>query len=137
MQGWAFVDIYWLLLFVWYNIDILSVMFMCMNWETGKTIIWEMLPEEKKVIECSKEQRTYGMWWYSPAFLFAAADLVYALQEDWRVVLHTEGQKYASWTWMTFEEYTVNNVKAVEDAHAMETARRNQEGNTWIHKGKA
>ena len=137
MQGWAFTDVCWLLLFICYNIDILSLMFMYMNWEMGKITAWEMLPEEKKVFECSKEQRTYGMWWYSPAFLFAAADLVYTLQEDGRVALPTEGQKYTSWTWMPFEEYTANKLKAFEEAHAMETARRNHEENKWIHKGKA
>ena len=93
-----------------------------------------MLSEKKDTVECWKEQRANGIWWYSQAYLFAAADLLYVLQEDGIVRLNTESQKYTSWTWISFEEYSKNKIKAFEEACALETERRDQEINIWLHK---
>lgn len=97
-------------------------------------VTWEMLPEERKFLEWTNEHRTYGMWWYPSAFLLAAADLVYILQDDGSMTLNTKSQNYTSWIWISFEEYTVQKLKDIENTHAMETERRNQQHDVWTHR---
>lgn len=104
--------------------------------ETGSVVDWERSQKERHLLSLPKEERIYGLWWCSPAFLFAAADLVYVLQEDGGVALQTEGQRYSTWTWISFEQYSENNRNAFEEACVMETKRRDQETNKWLHKGK-